>query len=176
MDPHDPERKGTMQKKRRLKLNLITNLGLLLSGIVMALSGFVMQFGFHMGHQGVIDENNPVLGMSYSGCSICHKISIIILSFLVIFHIALHWEWYKTVIRKKLFSRNKLVVTLTIILIIVGVTGYIPWSIKILGGSDWTRKIFIEVHDKITFLLFVCLVIQVTKSFRWFVAALAKVK
>lgn len=165
-----------MQKKRRLKLNLITNLGLLLSGSVMALSGFVMQFGFHMGHQGNIDENNPVIGMSYSGWSSCHKISIIILSFFIIFHIALHWEWYKTVIKIKLSPRNKLVITLTIIFISVGVTGYIPWLMKLLGGSDWTRKIFIEVHDKITFLLFAGLIIHVTKRFRWFINAIEKAK
>jgi predicted neutral ceramidase superfamily lipid hydrolase len=114
--------------------------------------------------------------MYYPAWSSCHKISIIIMSFLIIFHIALHWEWYKTVIRKKLLSRNKLVITLAIIFIIVGVTGYIPWLVKLLGGSDWTRRIFIEVHDKITFLLFACLIIHVTKSFRWFINAVEKVK
>src|SRR5512138_1723266 len=134
-----------------------------------------MQFGYQMGHQGSIDENNPILGMYYPAWSSCHKISIIIMSFLIIFHIALHWEWYKTVIRKKLLSRNKLVITLAIIFIIVGVTGYIPWLVKLLGGSDWARRIFIEVHDKITFLLFACLIIHVTKSFRWFISAIEKV-
>lgn len=124
-----------MLKKRRLTLNLITNLGLLLSGLAMASSGFVMQFGYHMGHQGSIDENNPVLGMYYSAWSSCHKTSIIIMSFLIIFHIALHGEWFKTVIRKKLLSRNKLVITLSIIFISVGVTGYIPWLVKLLGGG-----------------------------------------
>lgn len=165
-----------MPKERLLKFNLITNLGLLLAGAAMALSGFVMQFGYHVGHHGNIDENNPVFGMYYSGWSNSHKISIVILSLLIIVHIALHWEWYKTVMTKKLLARNKLAITLTIIFIIVGVTGYIPWLMKLLGGSDWTRKIFVAVHDKITFLLFAYLVIHVTKRFRWFVTALAKVK
>ena len=176
MDPRDPEQKGFMQKKRRLKLNLITNLGLLLAGAAMAISGFVMQFGYHMGHHGNSDENNPVLGMYYSGWSNSHKISIVIASLLIIVHIVLHWEWYKTIITKKLLARNKFVITLTIIFMIVGVTGYIPWFVKLWGGSDWTRKIFVEIHDKMTFLLFVCLVIHVTKRFRWFVTAFAKIK
>ncbi len=157
-------------------MNLVTNLGLLLSGMGMALSGFIMQFGYHMGHGGSIDENYPVLGIYYSGWSNSHKISIVIASLLIIVHIVLHWEWYKTVITKKLLARNKLVITLTIIFMIVGVTGYIPWLMKLLGGLDPTRKIFVEVHDKITFLLFAYLVIHVTKNFRWFVNAFAKVK
>lgn len=157
-------------------MNLITNLGLLLAGMAMALTGFVMQFGFHLGHHGSIDEKNPFWGMYYSGWSNSHKVSVVIVSLLFISHIVLHGKWYETIIKKKLLARNKLVVTLTIIFLMAGITGYIPWLMKLLGGSDPTRKIFIEVHDKITLVLFASLVIHVVKSFRWFVAAFAKVK
>ena len=165
-----------MQKKAHPIMNLITNLGLLLSGAAMAFSGFVIQFGYHMGHHGSIDENNLILGMYYSGWSNSHKISIVISSLFIIAHIALHREWYKTVIKKKLFARNKLAIALPFIFIVVGVTGYISWLMKLLGGSEVTRRIFVEVHDKITFVLFVCLIIHVTKSFRWFLTAIEKMK
>jgi len=165
-----------MQKKSRLILNMITNIGLLLTGTAMALSGFVIQFGYHMGHHGRIDEHNLVLGMYYSGWSNSHKITIVIVSFLIMAHMALHGEWYKTVVKKNLFARNKLVVALTIIFIMMAVTGYISWWITLADGSDAARKIFVEVHDKLAFVLFACLIFHVAKSFRWFIASFEKMK
>ena len=162
--------RGIMQKKRRLILSLTTNLGLLLSGMAMAVSGFIIQFGYHMGHHGGIDETRPILGLCYAGWSNSHKMAITAVSLLMVAHIALHWDWYRKVVKKKLFAGNKLVISMTAIFILVAATGYIPWFIKLAGGSDLMRKIFVEVHDKITFFLFACLMIHVTKTFRWFIA------
>lgn len=165
-----------MQKKRRLILSFLINLGLLLTGMVMALSGFIMQFGYHMGHHGSIDESMPVLGLYYAGWSNSHKMAIVAVSLLIMAHIVLHGDWYGTVVKKKLFVRNKLVITLSAIFIIVAVTGYVPWFIKLAGGSDLTRKVFVEVHDKITIVLFAYLTIHVTKTFRWFITSFGKIK
>lgn len=165
-----------MQKKSRLVISLATNLGLLGMGSVMAFSGFSIQFSYHMGHHGSIDNNNPVLGMYYLGWSNIHKISIIIVSILIIVHITLHWNWYTTVVQKRLFAKNNLVITLTIIFVIVAITGYIPWLMKLAGGSDVIAKIFIEVHDKITFVLFAYLIVHVTQRNRWFIASFEKTR
>lgn len=165
-----------MQKKRRLILSFFINLGLLLTGAVMALSGFIIQFGFHMGHHGSIDESLPVLGLYYAGWSISHKTAIVAVSLLIMVHIALHGDWYRAVVKKRLFARNKLVITLSAIFIIVAVTGYVPWFIKLAGGSDLTRKVFVEVHDKITIVLFACLLIHLAKTFRWFITSFEKMK
>lgn len=164
-----------MQKKT-LVVSLVTNLGLLLTGFAMALSGFVIQFSYHMGHHGSIDKSNLSLGINYVGWSGIHKISIVIISFLAIAHIILHWKWYKTIVRKNLFGKNKLVITLTILFIIVAITGYIPWYKDLAGGQDATRKSFIEVHDKLTFILIVYLVIHVIRRMRWFITSFRKLK
>ncbi len=165
-----------MQKKSRLILNMITNVGLLLTSIAMALSGFVIQFGYHMGHHGGIDEHNLVLGMYYSGWSNSHKITIVIASFLIMAHMALHGEWYKTVVKKNLFARNKLVTTLTIIFIMMAITGYISWLVTLADGFDAVRRILVEVHDKLAFVLFAYLIIHVAKRFRWFITSFEKMK
>lgn len=145
------------------------NLGLLLFGILMAFSGFLLQIGYHMGNHGEIDTSNVVYGLDYYGWSDTHKISILLVSVFVIFHIILHWKWYMTIVRKKLVSKNRQVITLTIIFILVAITGYLPWLIKLGGGSELTRKMFLEIHDKITLVLIVYLILHVTKRFKWYI-------
>jgi hypothetical protein len=157
-----------MQKKS-LIVSLVTNVALLLTGFAVAFSGFLIQLDYHMGHHGSIDENDLVLGMDYLGWTNGHKVSIVTLSLLVIIHIILHWRWYKTVLQKNLFAKNKLAIALTMIFTVVAITGYVPWLIGLTGGSDASRRTFIEVHDKIAVVLFVCLVIHLAKRFRWFI-------
>lgn len=164
--------KGSSNKK--LKLAFIVNLGLIISGLAMSLSGFVIQFKYHMGHNPVLESENSVLETGYINWTNIHKISIIVISILATFHFILHWRWYRTVIIKKLGDRNKLQIILLIVFIIVAITGYIPWIVDLTGGSEIVRKSFIEIHDKITILLFVLLVIHVTKRLKWYTASLDK--
>jgi hypothetical protein len=159
-----------------MKLKFIINLGLLLISSAMVFSGLLIQFVYHMGHHGEIDADNLVLGINYFGWSDFHKISIVIVSILMIFHIILHWKWYKTIVKKDLLAKNKQVITLTIVFIIVAITGYIPWFIKITGGSGLARKFIIEIHDKLVFVLFLYLVLHVTKRFKWFMMTFNKLK
>ena len=157
-----------MKEGSRLISSLATNLGLLLAGAAMVFTGFLIQFKFHMGHHGRIDAKAVVLGLDHSGWSSAHKISIIAVSVLVIVHIVLHWNWYGTVLRKKLFSKNRLAVTLTIVFVLVAITGYVPWLAGLAGASVALRRGFIEVHDKISFVLFGCLLLHVAKRSKWF--------
>ncbi len=95
----------------------------------------------------------------------------------MVFHIILHWKWYKTVVqKKKLVVKNQQAVILTIVFILVAITGYISWFIKLSGGSDLNRKFFMEIHDKITWVLLVYLILHVTKRFKWFFNTFGKVK
>jgi len=163
-------------EKNGLTLSFPINLGLLLTGFTTAFSGFVIQFAYHMGHHGHIDQSSPALGMDYGGWSDIHKISIVIISLLAIVHIVLHWKWYKTVVRKKLPGKNRVVLTLTILFVVVAITGYIPWFIDLAGGEEETRKGFIEVHDKLTFILLPYLVLHVTRRTKWFIRSLKQLK
>jgi len=145
------------------------NLSLLLIGSLMIFSGFLLQFEYHMGNQGEIDTTHSVLGIYYSGWAAVHKISIVLLSVLMILHVIQHWKWYATVIRKKLAAKNKQVITLTIVFILVAISGYLSWFIHLAGGSELIRKIFIEVHDKLTLVLTLCLILHLVKRFKWFI-------
>lgn len=140
--------------------SLKINLGLLFSGLVMIFSGLLIQINYHMGNHGRIVISKSVWCLSHSDWSLIHKISVIIFSFVVIYHIKLHWRWFKAVITKNLIAKNKLIITLSIVFLLVALTGYVPWLIKLTGGDTSIRKTFIEIHDKIALILIALLALH----------------
>jgi ferredoxin len=162
--------------KKTIKQAFIVNIGLFIFAIAMSFSGFVIQFKYHMGHNSGLESDNSVLGIGYYNWTNIHKTSIIIISILMTYHFFMHWKWYKTIIIKKLSSRNKLQIILSVVFILVAITGYIPWIINLSGGSDISRKFFIEIHDKIAILLFLLLTIHMTNKLKWFVTTLDKLR
>lgn len=160
---------------KKFTLSFIINSGLLLFVILTVFSGLLIQFQYHIGNHGNIASDNYVLGLSYHSWSDIHKFSIIVLSVLSIFHLQQHWKWYKTVIAKRLLSKNKQVITLTIIFMLVAITGFIPWIIDLSEGSSMVRKAFIEIHDKIAIILSVFFVLHIIKRLKWFLTTLKKI-
>lgn len=153
------------------------NLGLLLFGSAMVLSGLLIQIAYHMGHHGEIDTNNLVLGLSYFIWSDIHKISTVLVSMGMVFHIVWHWKWFKGVVRKKKsVFKNQQAILLTVIFILAAVTGYLSWFIRLSGGSELSSRYYIEIHDKITWLLLVYLIFHVTNRFKWYFKTYGKVK
>jgi len=136
--------------------------------IVVAFSGFLIQFSYHIGHHGVIDINKMVYNISYSDWTTIHKISIILMSVLVACHINQHWKWYRTVVAKSLIAKNKQVITLSVLFFIVALTGYLSWFIDLTGNDPIARKIFLEIHDKIAIAFFIFLLLHVVKRLKWF--------
>ena len=105
--------------------------------------------------------NKMVYGISYSGWTMIHKVSIILISFLVVFHIGQHWKWYRTVVSKGLLAKNKLVSILSVIFLIVALTGYLSWFIDLAGNAPIVRKTFLEIHDKVAIVFFIYLFLHV---------------
>ena len=161
---------------RATRLALFVNIGLLIIGLAMSISGFLIQFKYHMGHNHGLESFNSVPGPGYYGWTGIHKISVILFSVLMTYHILIHLIWYKTIIIKKLFARNRLQITLSIVLILAVITGYIPWIINLSGGSETARKSIIEIHDKIAVLLFVLLTIHLKNRIKWYLTTLDKLK
>lgn len=163
-------------QKRNPYNRFLINIGLLFTGFLAVYSGFLIQFSYHMGQHGEIDFNKMVLDVNYSGWSNIHKISILLLSVFIIFHIVQHWTWYKTIITKNLIAKNKQVFILTTVFIFVAITGYLPWIIDLTVNDETTRKFFLEIHDKLTLILFVFLTLHVAKRLKWFMTTLKRIK
>lgn len=175
------------QNPKMFRSFIINNL-LLLSGVVMMLSGLILQLGFHLGgnrvgHAGVhhqynvdmqyeqiksIDTAKTVWGFHYSDWSATHKVSIVLFLLLIVYHTAIHWSWYKNVFLKKIGSNNRLAITLSIVFLIVAVTGLVPWIVDLTGGTSLLRMLFIEIHDKVSLILIICLLLHVIRRKNWF--------
>ncbi|MCE4562760.1 DUF4405 domain-containing protein [Maribellus sp. CM-23] len=155
---------------------LITNLGLLITTVLTIYTGLLIQLEYHMGNHGYKPLDKSVIGLDYSDWSIFHKISIIILLILFVFHILLHWKWYKNVISKRLFNKNRQVITLTVIFLLVAITGFIPWIIDFMNGNESTRNGFIEIHDKIAIILSIYFILHIIKRLKWFVISFERIR
>jgi len=184
MDQNKKNRKRTFN-------NFIINNLLLIVGLVMMFSGLVMQIGFHMGEHQIeapvvqtqsiqyeqlraIDTTKIVCGFNYPDWSTIHKVVIVLFSLLMIYHTYVHWKWYKGVITKHLIGRNRQVIFLSVLFLFVAVTGLVPWFIDLSGGSDTLRMHFIEIHDKITLILIVFLVLHIIKTLKWYISTFEK--
>jgi len=179
-----------INKKHNFNNFIINNL-LLVVGLAMMFSGLVLQIGFHMGEHQVdapivqpqsiqyeqlraIDITKIVCGFNYPDWSAIHKVVIVLFSLLMIYHTYVHWKWYKGVITKHLVGRNRQVFILSVLFLLVAVTGLIPWVIDLTGGSETLRMHFIEIHDKITLILIVFLILHIIKRLKWFSSAFGK--
>jgi hypothetical protein len=146
----------------------ILNLGLLIIGLTSVLSGLLLQIEYHIGNHGNNAINEQVFGVYYNGWPVIHKISIVILLSCIMVHIYHHWKWFKIVIKKRLLRKNVQVLMLSIIFILVAITGLIPWLIHLMKGNILPRKVFIEIHDKLAIILTVYLILHVFKRLKWF--------
>ena len=191
------EVKQKTEKQRKSIFNgfIINNL-LLILGVVVTCSGLLLQLGFHMGgsgghdrgNQGIhsqsttydqvreIDLNKIVFGFNYSDWSTTHKIAIVFFSLFMLYHFYAHWKWVKAIITKHLIKKNSQVITLSIIFILVAITGFIPWFIDLSGSTNVKRLIFIEIHDKLTLIFIVYLLIHIIKRNNWFATTYTKLK
>jgi hypothetical protein len=165
---------------------LVNNL-LLLSGIATIVSGLLLQLGFHIGsmkrshERGLhtrtadfeqvrdIDPNNMVWGIDYTRWSMIHKIIIVFFLLLMIYHAIIHWNWYKGVFIKHLIKVNNQVIILSMLFILVALTGLIPWCIDLSGNKNIGSRLFlIEIHDKLAILLTIYLILHVIGRLKWF--------
>jgi NAD-dependent dihydropyrimidine dehydrogenase PreA subunit len=193
---NDGTTQKTEKKRKHILNNFLINNLLFVFGLMMIFSGLTLQIGFHMGgpnrHQNgahnvqfqsmqyeklrATDANKTVFNFNYSAWSAIHKFVIVFFSLLMIYHTYVHWKWYKGVIAKHLIGKNRQLIILSVIFLLVAVTGLIPWFIDLLGGKGLIRMFFIEIHDKIALILIVFLVLHIVKRIKWFATIYAKLK
>ena len=155
---------------------LIINLGLIILGIATVFSGILIQVNYHMGNHGNIAINDFVFGINYQGWSVFHKTSVVALSLLMIYHVYQHWKWYKVVITKKIISKNQQVLILSLLFVVVAISGLTPWFIDLLNGNEMQRKVIIEIHDKLALILAIYLILHIFRRLRWFYTTFEKIK
>lgn len=161
-------------KRKNATLAFTIGSGLIISGFTMIFSGLLIQVKYHIGNQANLKASDIVFGLNYEGWSVIHKISVVLFSALMIYHFYQHWKWYKIVFVKKLITKNRQVLILSLLFILVAITGLTPWIIDLLKGDDMLRKGFIEIHDKLAILLSVYLIMHIIKRLKWFFTTFEK--
>jgi magnesium-transporting ATPase (P-type) len=193
-------------KKQRKKIfnNFIINNLLLLTGILVIISGLSIQFGYHIGgddgprghrydipagfenheqEQPVqyekvrgIDTKKTILGLRYNSWTVLHKYVIFFFLLLMLYHVSIHWKWYKGVVSRNLIGKNKQVAILTVLFLLVVLTGLVPWFIDLSGSSMEIRLLFIELHDKLSLFLIIFIILHIVKRTKWYLSAYKKLK
>lgn len=183
-----------LQRKRTIRSFLINNL-LVLTGLLMIYTGLTLQLAYHMGGSAnhhreqntlsaktnpyeqirEIDVSKTAMGFTYTQWSTMHKWSIVAFTLLVVYHIYAHWKWYKGVIRKHLISKHFQVITLSVIFLLVAITGLLSWVIDLRGELGSLRLTLIEIHDKLAIILTIYMVLHVAGRMKWFAEAFSKV-
>ncbi|HPT20645.1 MAG TPA: hypothetical protein PLR88_01755 [Bacteroidales bacterium] len=183
-----------MKQSEKFLPAFLVNNSLLLSGIAMIISGFVLQLGFHIDsanrhHETTlhsqtinieqlreINQGLTVWGVNYVSWSAIHKVTIVLFLLFMIYHFIVHWRWYKEVFTRHLVRRNKQVITLSSLFVMVVLTGLIPWFIDLSGTRNLFRLFLIEIHDKLAILLTVYLFLHIQGRVRWFLNTYNRMK
>lgn len=184
----DKTKEKTLKQKTQLFRNFVINNLLLFSGLAMVLSGLILQVGFHIGGQvnsqdfgndrqiRAFDTNKTIWDLNYYEWSTVHKVVIVLFSLLMVYHFYIHWNWYKGVLSKRLIGKNIQVITLSTLFLLVAGTGIVPWLIDLSGNTSNLRFILIEIHDKLTLILIIYLILHLIKRTKWFRTAYAKLR
>jgi len=131
-----------------------------LSCALLVISGFIIQINFHIG------DSELALGMTRETCEFFHKISSLIAGICISIHITNNYKWYRTVIKNSLFKRNIALTILTLFFIATALSGYAPWVMDALFGTNQIRNVIIEIHDKIGIIFTAFLLIHLQKKIR----------
>lgn len=144
----------------------MVNIGLFVSGLAAIFSGLTIQGEFHMGNHGHVAGTHTVCGMGYEWWTDFHKVSIVVLSLLMIYHLWGHWKWYKLVLQKGLWAKNRQVLILSVLFFLVALTGFVPWFIDSVNGDHGVRMVLIEIHDKLTIVFSIFLILHIIRRFK----------
>lgn len=181
------------QRKRTVRNFFINNL-LVFIGFLMIFTGLTLQLAYHTGgpvgrhaenntspaqtiqyeQMRKIDASKTYIGFTYTQWSMMHKWAIVAFTLLMVYHVYAHWKWYTGVIRKQLIRKHFQVIMLSVIFILVAVTGLLSWVIDLRGGSGSLRLILIEIHDKLAIILAIYMVLHVIGRMKWFSQAYNK--
>jgi phosphoglycerol transferase MdoB-like AlkP superfamily enzyme len=92
------------------------------------------------------------------------------------YHTYFHWRGYEGVVTRHFIGRNREVIILSVLFLLVAFAGLVPWFIDLSGGTSISRMYSIEIHDRLTLALIVLLVLHFVRRAKWFPTAYAKLK
>lgn len=142
----------------------VLNVVLLASGILCAGSGLLLQLHYHVGGGSRLPPGDIFWGQSYSFWSLFHIINSILLLAAVLLHTKRHLKIYKNLLAKRRFGNHRELLLFTFTFATAAILGMAAWTMS--AFSHFIRHSFIEVHDKVSLLLIVFLVLHIWRRKR----------
>jgi hypothetical protein len=148
-------------------LNFRINLISFFPVLVLALSGLIIQFHYHM--KGYPDHYE-VWGFDRTHWLLLHKVCAVTCVLLILLHLYLHWNWLKMALTKRRLTSGKRIkknsLWLSIVFMLATLTSVLSWLII---DDPLPAKHIIEIHDKLGIVLTILLINHIIQHFNWFI-------
>ena len=155
---------------RKKVVNYYVDVVILILFVGLAYTGMLLQIVYHMKEH---SSDFLVMGLNRSGWLAIHKILSVMNSLGIGLHIILHLDWFKAVIKKRLFLKRsfkkKMSFYLFIVYSITTVVGFVSWFFNnsLMGYNPVLRYALVEIHDSISIVLVMMLCGHLITSTRW---------
>ncbi|MCP4540015.1 MAG: DUF4405 domain-containing protein [Chloroflexi bacterium] len=155
---------------RKKVVNYYVDVAILIIFVALAYTGMLLQIVYHMKEH---SSDFLVMSLNRSNWLVIHKILSIASSLGIGLHIILHLDWFKAVIKKRLFMKRSFKKKISFYLLIVysisTVVSFVSWFFNnsLMGYNPTLRHTLVEIHDSISIVLVMMFCGHLIKSSRW---------
>lgn len=135
------------------------NMGLLATGLATSVSGFLIQFEYHMHHEAAARATRLVWSLGYPAWALVHQIASTLMLGMVVWHLVLNRKPLLALLTRGRAWRRQAPHFFVLFAIAVFAAGA-AWGAGKLFDSTPVEGILVEIHDKIAIPMFVLMVIH----------------
>lgn len=167
MEQKEFKTKGqSVRNNRKRQKIFIVNTALLTLGTAMSISGLIIQCHYHLQKS---SKESIVFILNRVEWNAIHVWTSVFFLFVALYHVWVHRKWYENVLGRNLLAKHRPTIILTVLTLLVVVSGLAPLFILYFGGNSILRFLIIEIHDKIAIIFFIVAFRHTTKRFKWYI-------
>ncbi len=157
------------------KVNFYLNMLNFFPFLMLAATGIVLQFHYHMEH---LPDGQLVAGLDRATWLLLHRIAAAVSLAGITAHCILHRRFIAATTRRILDRRSMANVLssyyLFILIIPTAITGMAPWIT--LNGNTHARLLFVEIHDKLALVLIAFSLVHIGSRAGWMLKTYQRLK
>lgn len=143
-----------------MKSRRLLNLGLLGTGLLSTVSGFLIQFTYHMHHGAAVRATRMVWGLGYPAWAVVHQVSSGLMLILALWHLWLNRKPLLALLKNAGRGRRQ-GRALFVLFSLAVVTALVAWTAGTLFDGNLVERALVEVHDKIVIPMAILMVMHI---------------
>lgn len=155
----------SLRNNRKWQKTVFVNTALLVVGATTSISGLIIQCHYHLLKSA---NESAFWGLNRSEWNAIHVWTSLFFFLITIYHLSAHRKWYENVFKQRILAKHRPTILLTVLMIIVTLSGLMPLFIQCLDGNSIARSSIIEIHDKIAILFLIVVFRHTIKRFKWY--------